>query len=120
MTMHASRQAEPVNAHGKLIPLVKMVFEIYTGIKLISNFFLIVACYHVWLHAESWNEPNNKARVLNERIQDIHSKRSGVDNHGNKAHHEKHAVDDCTLPNIAENVDAWWIEEFQLTSVRLL
>ena len=45
--------------------------------------------------AESWKEPNNKARVLNERIQDIHSKRSGVDNHGNKAHHEKHAVDDC-------------------------
>ena len=47
----------------------------------------------------------------------------GVDNHGNKAHHEKHAVIDvydCTLPNIAENVDAWWIEEFQLTSVRLL
>ena len=35
--------------------------------------------------------------------------------HGNKAHHEKHAVidvDDCTLPNIAENVDAWWMEEF--------
>ena len=29
-------------------------------------------------------------------------------------------VYDCTLPNIAENVDAWWIEEFQLTSVRLL
>ena len=73
--------------------------------------------------AESWKEPNNKARVLNEHIQDIHSKRSGVDNHGNKAHHEKHAVIDvydCTLPNIAENVDAWWIEEFQLTSVRLL
>ena len=38
-------------------------------------------------------------------------------------HHEKRAVidvDDCTLPNIAENVDAWWMEEFQLTSVRLL
>ena len=67
--------------------------------------------------AESWKEPNNKARVLNEHIQDIHSKCSGVDNHGNKAHHEKHAVidvDDCTLPNIAENIDAWWMEEFQL------
>ena len=38
-------------------------------------------------------------------------------------HHKKHAVidvDDCILPNIAENVDAWWIEEFHLTSVRLL
>ena len=32
--------------------------------------------------------------------------------HGNKAHHAVIDVDDCTLPNIAENVDAWWMEEF--------
>ena len=76
--------------------------------------------YHDDCRVLELKNPNKKARVLNEHIQDIHSKRSGVDNHGNKAHHEKHAVDDCTLPNIAENVDAWWIEEFQLTSVRLL
>ena len=55
--------------------------------------------------AGSSKEANNKARVLFKHIQNIHSKRSRLYNHGNKAHHEKHAVIDmdvCTLP---EDVD---------------